>query len=124
MKFLSKLGQIILKGVEIYTGFEPLAEMAYPGAKSTLQVVSKDLSEIASIIVDVEGVGQALALQGPQKLQAAAPLVARAILQSSLLVNHTIADPALFQQGAKKIADGMADVLNSLKDNIETTNKA
>ena len=123
MKFLSKLGQIILKGVEIYAGFEPVAEMAFPGQKDKLQVISKDLSEIASIVVNVEGVGQALKLAGPQKLQAAAPLVANAILQSSILVNHTINDQALFQQGAQKIADGMADVLNSLHDNINTTNK-
>jgi hypothetical protein len=123
MKFLTKLGQIILKGVEIYTGFEPIAAMAFPGQADKLQVVSRDLSEIATIVTQVEGVGQALQLAGPQKLQAAAPLVAQAILQSSILVNHTIADPVLFNQGAQKIADGMADVLNSLHDNIQTTSK-
>jgi hypothetical protein len=123
MKFLTKLGQIILKGVEIYAGFSPLAQMAFPGQSQTLQVISKDLTEIASIVVTIEGAGQALSLTGTQKLMAATPLVAQAILQSSILVNHTIADPVLFKSGAQKIADGMADVLNSLKDNIDTTNK-
>jgi hypothetical protein len=43
----------------------------------------------------------------------AAPLIAQAILQSSLMAGHTLADPVLFKQGATKIADGLADVLNA-----------
>jgi hypothetical protein len=123
MKFLSKLGAIILKMTEIVAGFAPLAAYTMPSQAANIQVVSTDLAAIASIITNVEAVGQALTLAGPQKLQAAAPLVAQVLLQSSLLANHKIAQPELFKAGSQKMADGMADVLNSLADNIITVTK-
>lgn len=124
MKFLSKLGQIILKGVEIYAGFAPIAQASFPSASGAIATVSKDLSEIADIIVQVEAVGQALQLPGDKKLLAAVPSVTQIVLQSSMLANHKISDPVLFKAGCTKIADGMADVLNSLHDNVDTINKA
>ncbi len=123
MKFLTKLGMILLKATEIVAGFAPLASAVVPGQAGNIQVVSADLAQIAGIITEVEAVGQALTLAGPAKLQAASPLVAQVILQSSLLANHKIANPDLFKAGAQKIADGMADVLNSLADNINTVSK-
>lgn len=124
MKFLSKLGQIVVKGLQIITGLQPVVSSVNPQIGATIQTVSVDLAQIGDIIVNVEAVGQALGIAGPDKLRAAAPQVAQIILKSAMLANHQIADGALFTQGSTKIADGMADVLNSLKDNIETTNKA
>lgn len=123
MNLLAKIGSIILKVTEIVAGFAPVAEAAFPSEASKVQVVSQDLSQIASIITQIEAAGQALQLAGAQKLTAAAPLVAQVILQSSVLVNHTIASSDLFKQGSQKIADGMADVLNSLHGNVATTSK-
>ena len=124
MKFLTKLGQILLKGIEIYAGFAPIAQASFPGIAGPIATVSNDLSQIANIIVQVEAMGQALQLPGVNKLIAAVPSVEQIILQSTLLVNHKIANPELFKAGATKIADGMADVLNSLHDQIDTVSKA
>lgn len=123
MKFLTKLGNVLLQVTQVVTGFAPLAKVALPGYADKVDVVSQDLAELSQIIVNVEAVGQALSLAGPQKLQAAAPLIAQVLIRSSIVANHKVANPVLFQQGATKIADGLADVLNSLEDKVETVNK-
>ncbi len=123
MKFLSKLGAVILKATEIVTGLQGFATTIFPGQAGNIQTVSTDLTQIANIIIQVETVGQVLNLPGADKLRGATPAVAQILLQSSILVGHEIANPVLFQQGAGKIADGMADVLNSLKDNVATASK-
>jgi hypothetical protein len=123
MTFLKKLGQILLKATEIVAGFQPLIASTFPGVSGPVQVASRDLAQIADIIAQVEAMGQALGQPGADKLRAAAPLVAQVILQSSLLAQRQIADPMLFKVGAQKVADGMADVLNSLKDDISTSSK-
>lgn len=124
MKFLTKLGQILLKATEIVSGIAPYASAVFPGHDKEIQIVSNDLAQVANVVVQVEAVGQVLQLPGASKLIAAAPGVAQVILQSSLLVGRKIADPALFKQGTTKVADGMADILNSLKDDVESENKA
>ncbi len=121
--FLKKFGQVALKVTEAVAGLAPIAQAIYPKAAGEIQVVSQDLKQVADIIMQVEAVGQALQLPGQQKLVASAPLVAQVILRSSLLANHKIENPTLFQQGAQKIADGMADILNSLEDKVESVNK-
>jgi hypothetical protein len=122
MTFLSKLGAALLKGIGIVSGLLPIVSQAFPGG--VINTVSKDLSQIAEIITSVEAAGQALQLAGDKKLEAAAPLVAQVILQSSMLVNNKIKDPALFMAGCTKIASGMADVLNSLhEDGVQVVDK-
>lgn len=123
MSFLKKLGQIAIKGLEIVMGFMPVVQQELPGNR-TVQVISQDLAQIASIISQVEVMGQVLGQKGPDKLKAAAPLVAQIIMASSLLANHKIANPALFQQGCASVASGMADVLNSLNDDVQTVGKS
>lgn len=125
MKFLSKLAELFMKGLQIWTGFSPAVTAALPGSAGAIQVVSQDLSEIGNVIVDVEQMAVALQIKGPDKLKAAAPLVADVILKSTLLVNHKVADSALFTQGCTDVANGMAEILNSLSTNgITTTSKA
>jgi hypothetical protein len=125
MKFLSKLAEIFAKGLQVVGVFAPTIEKVLPGpAAAVVQIVSKDLNEMAQVILDAEQVGVALALKGPDKLKAAAPGIADILLQSSLLANHKIANPELFNQGAREIGGGLADVINSLHtDGIEVTNK-
>lgn len=124
MKFLTKLAGYFAEGLKILGLFGPVVTTVLPQAQGTIQTVSQDLTEIGNVIVDVEQVGTALALKGPDKLKAAAPLVADIVLKSALLANHKIANPDLFNQGCSEIAGGMADVLNSLHvDNITVTDK-
>jgi len=125
MKFLTKLAEYFAKGLQIIGVFAPTIERVLPGpAAAVVQVVSKDLTEMAQVILDAEQVGVALALKGPDKLKAAVPGIADIVLQSALLANHKIQDPALFNQGCTGIASGLADVINSLHtDGIEVTNK-
>lgn len=122
MTFLQKLGSILAKGLQIVLGVAPILQAVYPQASGAIGTAENDLNAIAQIVVEVEAVGQTLSLPGTQKLTAAAPLVAQVIMQSSLLVGRKIANQALFNQAASEIAGGMADLLNSLHDNVETTN--
>lgn len=123
MKFLTKFGQIALQIAQIAIGIQPLVGSFVKSDKG-LAVANKvidTLEQVAEIIGTVEVIGQALQLPGQQKLTAATPLVAQAIIKSALVANHPIKDPVLFSQGCEKIASGMADILNSRGDaDIET----
>jgi len=121
--FLKKAGAIILQGVEIFSGIAPILTSKIPNSSGAIQTVSKDLAQVAGVIMDVEAFGQALGLAGPQKLTAAAGPVSQIILDSSLLAGKQINDPVLFKQGAQAIADGMAKVLNSIHPDNATQTK-
>lgn len=112
--FLSKAGQIILQGIQIFMGVAPLITKQYPGATGTVSVVSKDLTEIADAVVQAEAFGQALSLPGAQKLTAAVGPVTQIIMDSSIVAGKKIADPTLFASATKGLASSMADLLNSL----------
>jgi hypothetical protein len=128
MGWLKKAGQIILKVTEILVGFGPLASALIPGDKDdkVISVVTTELTQIAGIVTQVEAMAGALSqpLPGDQKLLMATPMVAQILLQSSVMVHHQIHDPVLFQKGCASIASGMADVLNSLRDDVQTITKA
>jgi hypothetical protein len=118
------VAQYFAQGLRILGIFAPVVQSVLPQSAGIIQTVSQDLTDIGNVIVDVEQVGTALALKGPDKLKAAAPLVADVILKSSMLANHKIANPDLFNQGCTEIAGGMADVINSLHvDGIAVTVK-
>ena len=121
MTLLSRIGSVLLTATKIVTGLAPFIPASQQG---TYQVISQDLEQISSIIIQAELFGQALGLKGVDKLTAASPAVAQIILRSSILANHKIANEQLFQAGCKKIADGMADVMNSLDSSVDTINKA
>lgn len=116
MRFLTKLGQVLLKVEAQMIGVSPLVKaLLPPRGDAIVDQVQSELTQVAQVIVLVEAVGQKLQLPGAQKLEAAAPLVAKIILQSSALARHEVRDPVLFEAGCTKIASGMADVLNALK---------
>lgn len=112
MKFLSKLGQIIMKVTAIAAGITPL----FPQYDKVTGKVVDTLNGIAAIVMNVEVFGQILGTVGADKLKAATPLVAQIILQSDMMTGKKINDPILFKAGAEKITAGVADVLNSIKD--------
>lgn len=123
MTWLKKFGQIVLKVTEVVSGFAPLIQTTVPNSANVVREVQSDLAAVAAVIANVEAVGQVANMPGADKLKAATPLVAQVLLQSSVLAQHKIANPALFQSGAQKIADGMADVLNALKDDVASESK-
>ncbi len=117
MKFLTKLGQILLKGTQLIIGLEPLiAPQLQPAVVKTVDT----LEQIAQIVVTVEAFGQVLNTPGPDKLRAATPSAVQAVLQSALLAGKKINDPVLFSKGCGEVTGGIADILNSLKDAIDT----
>lgn len=125
MKFLTKFGQILNRGLQILNVFQPVIQLESPKAGAVVQTVSTDLVQIAGVIQNTEAFGQALAIKGPDKLKAAVGPVSQIILQSALLANHKIADPELFSTGCTKVADGMADIVNSLNpDGIQAISKS
>lgn len=127
MTFLSKLGkvmQIAGKVVAVVTGFGPAIAALTPTKKDDefLAKIANPLVQIAGIVAQVEAMSQALdqPLPGTQKLQMATPVVAQ-ILLNDLVAGKRIHDPALFKQGAASVASGIADVLNSIKeDEVKT----
>jgi len=121
--FLKKLGQILLKGTQIAVGIMPVVQQSFPTSQP-VQQVTDTLTAVAGVIAQVEVIGQALGQPGSQKLIAAAPLVAQVVLQSAFMAKHEIADPAKFNAACTTIAGGVADLMNSLKENVETVNKA
>jgi len=125
MGWLKKAATIALKVTEVVLGFGPLITSLTPTKKDDqiLAQVTPSLTQIAGVIQQVELFGLALGLPGAQKLTAATPAVAQIVMQSAFMAGHKIADPVLFQRGCGKMADGMADILNSLKDDVDTASK-
>ena len=113
MTFLKKLGLILLKATELIAGFGPIT---FPNNKGAVQTLVTDLSQIAQMVVTVEGIGASLNIPGNQKLQAISPLVAQLILQANFMDGQKIKNENLFRDGAQHIAQGMAEVLNSLHE--------
>ena len=70
VKFLTKLAEYFAKGLQIIGVFAPTFEKVLPGpAAAVVQVVSKDLTEMAQVILDAEQVGVALQLKGALRLE-------------------------------------------------------
>ena len=122
MSFLKTLGMILLKGTQIAVGIMPIVQQEFPGNKP-IQQTADTVTAIAAVVTQVEVIGQALQLTGPQKLTAATPLVAQVILQSAMMANHDIADPIMFNEGCADGAQGVVKILNSLKDKVPVVEK-
>ncbi len=112
--WLKKVGQVTLQIATTAAGVQPFVQALNPVAGKIVGRIAEDSEQIAAIVQSVEVVGQTLDLPGGDKLKAATPLVAQVILQSAVLAHKKIENEALFRAGCQKIADGWADVLNSL----------
>ncbi len=119
MSFLKRLGQVIANIAGIASGIGPIFGTVVPKSATVVTTVISDLQQVAGVIATVEAIGQAATtpMPGAEKLRVATPLVAQVIMQSSLLAGKHIADPVKYQQGAQKVADGIADILNSINEN-------
>lgn len=126
MTFLSKLGSVLAKVIAIATGIGSLAQPFLGSGKvgTTVNTVVNDLTQIGNTVVTAETLIQGKGL-GATKLAAATPLVAQILMTSEMLSGKHIANNALFMQGARKITDGMADILNAIHpDEVKTTGSA
>jgi len=113
MTFLAKLGSFLAKAVAIAAGVGPLVQPFLGSHAGVAPQVVNDLTQIGQVVLQAETLIQTPG-SGPQKLQAASPLVGQIIRTSELVAGHRIANEALFLQGATKVTDGLADVLNSI----------
>lgn len=126
LSFLSKMGSVLHKVEGVVTNFSPLIGMAVGAvgallpdgskAKDVLAAVPGEIQQAVSLIQSTEAFGQALGTPGPDKLKAAAGPMAQIILQSTAFAGKKIKNPDLFKQGATKVADGLADCLNSVDE--------
>ena len=127
MKWLTLVGKYALVGLNLLTGFGPMIGQMIPGDKDD-KIIAKStdtLIQVSTVIQMVEAIGQAAStpMPGAEKLKVATPLVAQIILSSSMLAQHKVANEVLFRQGCTSIASGMADVMNSLTGEPDTTDK-
>lgn len=121
MTFLKKLGQILAKATAVVVGIEPLLPLLNrPAVTAAGAVVEDKLNQIAGIVVTTEAVGASLQLSGPQKLTAAAPLVAQAVRQSAILAGRPIANAQLFDDSILQLTSAVVGILNSLHDDVAT----
>jgi len=113
MTWLAKIGGFLAKGIAVLSGLEPLIA-PYIGAKggTVATTVVNDLTAVGSVVVQAEALlGSGT---GPQKLAAAAPLVANVVKTSELLAGKHIKNETLFIQGCTDLTNAVAEILNSL----------
>jgi hypothetical protein len=117
MTFLSKVGKFLSAGVLALTGLAPFFQNFF-GAKAagTATTVTNDLTAVGSVVLQAEALIQGQGT-GPQKLAAAAPLVANIVKTSELVSGHQIANNILFIQGCTDLTNAVAEILNSLSPN-------
>ena len=124
MTFLKKLGQTLLKVLAIATSVGPIVQpfMGSGKAAQTTGTVVNDLTNIGSVIVQIETAFAAIPNStGAQKLQAAIPLVANIIKTSELVSGKKIANEALFTQACTEYAQATVDLLNAVHpDEVKT----
>lgn len=120
MTFLKKLGLALAKGLQIVTGLQAA------GVKLPLGIqIADTLSRLIEIVVNVEAFSASLEspISGPEKLKAAAALIAKELVLSAPFAGKKIAKPELMEQAAAKIADGIVDALNAVHESeVKTEN--
>lgn len=123
LTFLSKLGGILANVQPLVPLVGGILANYLPGSKpkEVVQTVVSDFAATVAVVAGVEATGQALSLPGSQKLIAAGPQVAKVILASSAFTGLKIQDVDLFNRGAGKIADGMADCTNAVHPDAVST---
>lgn len=128
MAWLKKVGLILGKVTELVLGFGPIITALTPTKKDDelMAKLADPLSQVAGIVIQIEAMANVFEtpLPGTDKLKMATPMVAQILLSSAIMADQEIANPTLFKQGCSSIASGVVDVLNSLKDNVKTINKA
>jgi hypothetical protein len=120
MGFLKKLGKIILEGSKFLPHVGPIIKAYTPDkVDKIIDRVTDKSREMADVVITAEAVGQALALNGPDKLKASVPLMTQVILRSDILIGRKIDNPVLFTEGVQDLCNGWVKILNSLKDDVD-----
>lgn len=131
MTFLKKAGLDFLKVGSVVTGLQPYFDEAgqiisavKPSAAGTVSKIESELVQFNKQIVQVEAISAALSqpLPGPEKLQAAVPLIGQVVAGSALMVGKQIANPDLYNKAMQGFAQASADLANSLHPSTNTTN--
>lgn len=116
MSFLAKLGKWILEGLGVVSALSDTGVVKLPGLGS-VQVLSKDLTEMANIVLALEVAIQAKTLTIDQALQVEAAQIAQIILASSILAGKHLSDPTLItgpNGAAVDFANGVAKILKAI----------
>lgn len=122
MGWLKRIGGIVVKSLQIATGFMPLVQGVAKGTEGEKVVnqISDDLTKIAGAVSTVEVVFAAVndpaAKTGAQKLQAVTPLIQQIILQSEIMVGKKIHNEQAFITACQTIGGGVADLLNAIEN--------
>lgn len=117
MTFLKKLGQVLLKGLQVAIGIGPIITPLLGSGKAaqTAGTVVNDLTSIGSVVTQIETAFAAIpGSTGAQKLQAAIPLVTQIVQTSELVINKKVANEALFTQACQEYTQATVDLLNSI----------
>ena len=122
MKFLTKLGQIMLRvvniGTEIMAGI-PLIQPYLPAkVNTTIQSVEDRLKGIFSAVITTEQMAASLTpgLSGSQKLQIAKNFVIPIIQSVETIEGKKPKDEAAFEKACTDLTSAVADILNSFGD--------
>lgn len=113
MSWLKKIGSVLVKATQVIAGLQPFIP---PSGVSVIATVESVIEQALQVVVQVEAMGQALALTGPQKLQAAVAQGTQIFLVWTQKLGHKIGDQAKFTQGVTKVFEGLVDIANSWKD--------
>jgi hypothetical protein len=113
MSWLKRIGTVLVKASQVIVGLQPFMPAGAVGIIATVEDV---IAQALGVIVQVEAMGQALALSGPQKLQAAVAQGTQIFLVWSQKLGKKIGDQAKFTAGVTKVFDGLVDIANSWKD--------
>lgn len=117
MTFLKKLGQALLKGLQIAMGVGPIITPFLGSGKAgqVAQVVNNDLTSIGQVVLQIETAFAAIPNStGVQKLQAVIPLVKNIVATSELVAGKKIQNEQLFDQAVQEFAQATVDLLNSI----------
>lgn len=117
MDWLKKAGQAIVKFAAL-TPYGKFFTSVIPGDKDDriLAKIKDSLDDVAAIIVNMEAVGAALNLTGPDKLKGSIPAIGQIILHSSIMAGKPPKDVALYGEGIQDLANAMVKILKSKED--------
>ena len=115
MKFLSAFGKLFKLGARVGEAGPLLRVVASLTPTKADDKAVDSLLALRGVVQTVEAIGYQAGLTGPQKLAAAAPLVADLLLQSPAFHGFKVARSAEFEAAVLKITSGVVDALNCLE---------
>lgn len=119
ISFLKRAGQILANVAAAEAGLEPIFKAALPASAGP--TVDK-LDLLFKSVVATEGQFAAAfpaGQSGPQKLLAAASLVGPVLSTVDTIRGKPIADEAAYTKAIQTITGGIADLMNSIKPNVD-----